>query len=686
MVLGGLVGFTALQEEADESKGIPVDDDLNVGSNSNLWKFSSYQEIQDFLNTNAEFSGSYYKNYSGVEGPTIALEGRDFGAEAPSAGSGDFSTTNIQVEGVDEGDIVKNDGKYAYIVSRNKTEVFIIDVYPAEDARILTIIEFNWTINEIYISNGKMVVLGTNSDYYHYDYYIRPGYYSYCPETYIMVYDIEDKENPVLTRSVTLKGNYISSRIIGDYFYIIVSQPTYYIENESDLPVPANEIYFADVYDYSYSYTNVVSINVQNEDEEPNNQVILLGTSNRIYVSLSNIYLTYIRWISWAEREERRTEEVLMPILPQNTSKAVDEVRNSDLMRYEKLNKIDDIVEEYIENLTGTEKWSFYLLRQVGNQEFEQRISRESELTIIHRIAIENGDIMYEASGAVPGHTLNRYSMDEHQEHFRVATTTGQSWRSGDGGSKNHVYVLDMDLKIVGRLNDIAPGESIYSARFMGNRAYLVTFKKVDPFFVIDLSNPYQPEILGELKIPGYSNYLHPYDENHVIGIGKDAVDMDDFPWYQGVKISLFDVTDVHNPKEVSQFIIGDRGTESIALSEPKAFLFSRSKELLVIPVSVAEIDESKYEGEIPPSAYGEIVYDGAYIFHISDKSGIELKGMVTHFDDDDEIPSHYYYYSSKKVKRSFYINDVLYTVSDYLVKANNLENLNEINTIELPE
>src|SRR3989338_2964753 len=151
----------------------------------------------------------------------------------------------------------------------------------------------------------------------------------------------------------------------------------------------------------------------------------------------------------------------------------------------------------------------------------------------------------------------------------------------------------------------------------MGERAYLVTFVNIDPLFVIDLSNPANPAVLGELKIPGYSDYLHPYDDTHLIGIGKDAApsDRDDFAYYQGLKLSLFDVSDVSSPKEIDSFSIGDRGSESFALHDHHAFLFSREKNLLVIPVTEAKVDPSDYVGEIPQSAYGKTVFQGAYVF-----------------------------------------------------------------------
>jgi inhibitor of cysteine peptidase len=234
-----------------------------------------------------------------------------------------------------------------------------------------------------------------------------------------------------------------------------------------------------------------------------------------------------------------------------------------------------------------------------------------------------------------------------------------------------------MGMHTVGELNDIAPGERIYSARFMGGRCYLVTFKKVDPFFVIDIANPTAPAILGELKIPGYSDYLHPYDENHIIGVGKDTIEADqgDFTWYQGIKIALFDVTDVTNPTELDKEVIGERGSDSLALYDPHAFTFSRSKNLLVIPIN-------EQDGETWGTDYQ------AYVFHISPERGIVNRGQIAHesrqMEYDEVYPGWDYRYHTNQVKRSFYIGDVLYTVSDEMIKANDLHTLGELMSLML--
>jgi len=273
--------------------------------------------------------------------------------------------------------------------------------------------------------------------------------------------------------------------------------------------------------------------------------------------------------------------------------------------------------------------------------------------TLIYRIRIENEMIKSEASGKVPGSILNQFSMDEYNSYFRLATT---AWT--DGASQNNVYVLDMNLTMVGKLENIAPGETIYSVRFMGDRSYIVTFRQVDPFFAIDLQNPYNPKVLGVLKIPGYSSYLHPYDESHIIGIGKDG---------SAVKISLFDVSNVTDPKEIDNYQVSGRWSDSPVLSDHKALLFNSSKNLLVMPIITSDYS----------------IWQGAYVFKVTIQEGIALRGQITHTENTADL-GYYYYPQPYYVKRSLYIENVLYTISDKKVMMNNLETLDEINKIEL--
>jgi uncharacterized secreted protein with C-terminal beta-propeller domain len=176
--------------------------------------------------------------------------------------------------------------------------------------------------------------------------------------------------------------------------------------------------------------------------------------------------------------------------------------------------------------------------------------------------------------------------------------------------------------------------------------------------------------VLGYLKIPGVSDYLHPYDENHIIGVGMDATEEGRM---KGMKLSLFDVTNVESPTEVSKYFIGDRGTSSEALSDHKAFLFSKAKNLLVIPVSLVEGDKWN-------------AWNGAYVFSLDLENGFVLKGRITHSNQTENATEYGYYYDyQSQIRRSLYMDDMLYTISPKMIKMNTLTDLTEINNVSLP-
>ena len=593
----------------EDEVGIPVDWKPEPLLSGGLQRFASYQELKDFLKTAPSYPGYWY--WGGGRGDLLSFG--DVKATAEE-GNGSFSGTNIQVEGVDEADIVKSDGEYIYLAIDNR--LIIARAYPAEEARILCELEIEGNIEGLFINGDRLAVLEGNGPVYG---IWREEILSYRDgvKTSVKVYDVTDRETPVLQRELSIDGYYVSSRMIGEYVYLVASGSAWIGDDNTGLPriygdngtveIQPAGIWHSATPDNGYGFTTIMSVNMVNDDEEATHETLLLGGASTIYVSPSNIYVTFTDWSGGSER------------------------------------------------------------------------------TSIHRIHIDGGRIEYHATGQVPGRLLNQFSMDEQGEYFRVAATTGNVW-GGDTRSTNNVYVLDQKLDIFGRLENMAPGEQIYSARFMGSRCYLVTFKKIDPLFVIDLTNPGEPKVLGELKITGYSDYLHPYDENHVIGIGKEAVAAEegDFAWYQGVKISLFDVSDVANPKEIAKYEIGERGTDSPVLYDHKAFLFDRAKNLLVLPVSVAEIDPSQYPGGVPSWAYGESVWQGAYVFDISLERGLELKGKITHCSGSESQKAWYYGSSSCSIERSLYIGDVLYTISDQKIKMNDLETLAKIGEIDL--
>lgn len=624
--------------------------------------FSSIDELKNYLNTNAQDQVWTTSSTKGVLPPAPARITQGNGLAGESAGTytmdSSYSNTNIQVSGVDEADTVKTDGNYIYTIASSQTNgIYNLLYYAPVTTNTIYIVKADpqnpQLASKITLDNdtqpaglflspdgNKLVVLASKYQAYDYPTISRDGaatsmiapYYYNNVYTYINVYDVSNKAAPVLTRNFTASGSYFNSRMIGNYVYIVVSQSAAVYNNIVTLPVvyegqkeavsSPTSIYYTDTNQSSYyTFTSFYGLDVTNDGQQPTNMTVMMDGTSNMYVSPSNIYVTYPTW---------------------------------------------------------TETGSY---------------------TSIYRVSINGLQLSFDAKGSVPGDVINQYAMDEYSGNFRVATywynyaaavPIGPEGvkSSGDQSSQiNNVYVLNQNLTIIGKLEGLAPGENLHSVRFMGDKTYLVTFKRTDPLFVIDLSQPTNPRLLGELKVPGYSDYLHPYDATHLIGVGKEAEDIatESFAYYQGVKIALFDVSDVNNPQQIANYIIGDRGTDSPVLSDPKAFLFDKTKNLLVIPVSLALV-----ANKTSASDYGQTVWQGAYVFTITE-SGITLKGTVTHLDSSllnsqGQLvnPNNYWNTQSQWISRSLYIGNTLYTISSGQIKLNSLTDVSQIGSVSL--
>lgn len=689
-----VIGIIALSGCIEEKPKQNITEDYK-----SIKKFSSQKDFEAYMKyVNTGYTkGFVYPIKSMAMSPSgVALTVSSVAQDVP-----EFSKTNIQVEGVDEADIVKNDGKYIYVVSN--TIVFIIDAYPAENAKILSKIKFNESVNAIFINKDKLIIFTQK--------YPEPFYYvPFIPiprhtKTNIFIYDISDRVNPKIERKITVDGNYFDSRMIGDYVYVIVKDSLYY-PLYSDVPILPKitidekninenfpDVYYWDIYCDNYQFTTILSVNVQDKNAKPNKKIFLMGDAQNMYVSSENIYITTTQWMNDREIYEKVIDEVIVPNLPEEKLNEIKEIENSNKSFYMKKIEKMLVIAEYLENLDDEQMQNLRKKIDKRMQEIQEDLKKTRQQTLITKIEIKDGEITPKANGAVPGQVLNQFSMDEHNKNFRIATTTQEY----NGKQSNNLYVLDENLKIIGKIEDIAKGERIYAVRFMGKKAYMVTFKRVDPLFVIDLSNPEKPELVGKLKIPGYSDYLHPYDENHLIGIGhevdesidKEKVHSDDSVYYtaiQGIKLSIFDVSDINHPIEMYKEVIGDRGTDSEALHEHKAFLFDKNKNILVIPILLAEISEAQKKSTNEwKKMQGEFTFQGAYVYNISLENGFKLNGRITHIDDPEIIMKTGYYFDSPySIKRSLYIDNVLYTISSKKIKMKDLKNVKFINEIEL--
>ncbi len=699
---------------------------LAQGGPAGMKTFGSWNEVSDFLRA-ANPSSGY--SYGGGMGRNLMLPSMAMGEmktafdssapEPQSSSASSYSQTNVQVAGVDEADIVKNDGKYIYVVgneygyygvgpfsfSDNRGKITIIDAYPASGMAKAGEVSFEGRASEMFVYKEKLVVFGSKYKQMSYPrvesaaiclHCIIPPYYSQ-DFAFMKVYDISNKASPALVKEIEVKGSYVSSRMIEGKVYGVFSDsasyvdpmPLYAVDGIAQKVAPADIAYF-DYPDSNYNYNEFLSIDLDDLSRQETHRIVLMGYAQNLFVSQENMYVSFTKY-DYYYPEWEVFSEVYGSYLPKE---AVDRISAIDASNYSawrqdrmKMAEISPYAQEIAERIGSGQREKLQNDYSKKLSALQEKRAREAEKTEIHKLSLSGFEAV--GKGEVPGHVLNQFSMDEYDGHFRIATTIQQVWGMGSQTmpSSSGIYVLDKEMKTVGKVEGIAPGESIYSARFMGNRAYLVTFKKIDPFFTVDLTVPEEPRLLGKLKIPGYSDYLHPYDENYIIGVGKGAIASEegDFSWYQGVKLSLFDVRDLENPREVAKFEIGDRGTDSYALSDHKAFLFDRQKNLLVIPITLAKLDRSKYaNGTVPDWAYGDYVFQGAYVFKISPEEGFALRGTITHASQEELLKSGEYYWSSANVMRSLYMDDYLYTISDRYVKANDLPSLAAISSVQI--
>ena len=599
--------------------------------------FTTYEELHNFILTKSCNSTEVRNLYNPTPAPVIPntttndlrISGLSASfttaAGASTSATPSHSQTNAQVAGVDELDTVKNDGTYIYTITNNT--VAIVLAYPFNGAKLMAHVSVNGSLQGIFVDGNRLVVVSQQYQQYPLPYAtlqsgmgasiaVYPVFFNYPQTTSLSIFDISNHSNPVLTTTLVVNGTLAGARLIGDYAYLVATQPVYCTgpimlpENVVDgrpMMMGITSVYHSDIADVAHSFTTVVGINVTQVNPTPAAKIFLIGTSSNIYVSTHQIYLT-------------------QPI------------------------------------------WS------------------QAEQTAVHRISIDGGGISYQATGTVSGHVLNQFSMDEFNGNFRIATTGYgpiPATSTGDVVSsyvqRTNLYVLDSGLHIVGKLEGLSPGEQFYAARFMGDRAYLVTFQRMDPLFVIGLQDPHQPKVLGQLNIPGVSDYLQPYDETHLIGFGKSSqnVTWENAALFQGLKLSLFDVTDPGHPIDTSDYFVGDRGSDSPALTDHRSVLFDQSLNLLVIPLSIALNQTTA----TCTWCYNPPVWQGAYVFNVSVSNGIVLRGNVTQIPTG-QLPT--WNNSGFFVTRALYIGSVLYTVSNNMVKMNSLSDLTELNSVSL--
>jgi len=579
------------------------------------------------------------------EGMTIAspMANEVTGATGGSA-QGRFSETNVQVAGIDEPDIVKTDGKEIYfsregyyywdqfdfettrmiMPPQRNGGTSLIKAFPLADLALDVKIDKN---GQLLLNKNVLVIFNGEKIY---------GYNVSDPKNPKEKWNVElDEQNYVIGARLYNGKIYLTTKERVDYDHPCLLEPL--AVNGKPLAINCLNIYHpvtdmpADVI-----FTAFV-INPESGNVEKNVAFVGSSESSVFYMSESAIYITYPFYQDLVKFTYNFFNEKGKDLIPASTLNKIKNLISYDISPTSKMTELGIITDKFLNSLDNDERLKIENEFQNRMADYYKANIRELQGTGLVKIGLDKFEVS--ANGSVPGTLLNQFSLDEYKGNLRVATTIGEGYfgmfNGISGGRKtvNDVYVLDKNLNITGSVKDLGIQEKIYSVRFLEDKGYVVTFRETDPFYVLDLSVPNKPELVGELKIPGYSAYLHPITEDKILGIGKEG---------SQVKISLFDVANPKTPTEKSKYVLNEYWSE--ILNNHHAFLMDAKHEVFFLPGS-----------------------QGGYIFSYK---GDQLKLVKA--------------VSNISAKRAIYINDYLYIIGDSQIIILNENDWAKVNKLDL--
>ena len=614
----------------------PVTSDNNTSPK--LLHFSSSDDLLNYFRqqanagVNSQRFNSWFA-FGGLSAPTAAAN-EDAGAGTDSAVQDEtltYSSTNLQETGVDESDVFKSDGTYFYIAAGNTLKIVKADL--ADELAVAGELELDLHVSEMYLYETKLILLAqrytTGAEYWQYPAIdIWPPYFVDSNLTLVEV-DISDPTAPAVTKQIAFDGALSDSRLTNGRLILVLTimpnlpdDPTFLEINtlplEDFLPKMRNADGETALVTWQnclhpespdgYCMTSVVTVDAT-DIESVLHTVAVVANAGTVYSSTEALYLTDT---DYGGGTSARTT------------------------------------------------------------------------TAIHKFAFDNdGAAQYTASGYVPGRLLNQFSLGEYEGYLRVAThvstadffglfsdnvavSTAEASDGTEAASAqaidpptdyNAVYVLSEvgdTLAVQGSVENIAPDENLYSARFIGERGFLVTFERIDPLFTLDLSDPTKPTVKGELEVPGYSDYIHPWGENLLIGVGRATIESS---WggliAAGVQLSLFDISDLENPTLIDQITMGGYGSWTQVAQTHKAFTLMADDGLLAIPAQLTDEDTAEYVWEEAP-------FDGIVCLQLDADTGFTQLGRL----DAVEAQTPSYFFFDGGWRRPAFIGDSLYAVT----------------------
>lgn len=656
-----------ITEENKKTKQIEQTENTKISEKAEIKKFASAEEFKQYL-TKQQENQSYYggisfgsRNESFM--PTAAMdmggasdalglsEKTGLSSSESSQSAGRFSETNVQVAGIDEPDIVKTDGKeiffskegsYAYnnvwdadagfyrdMSYRVSGGTFLVNAFPLNNLKNDSKINKN---GDLLLTNNTLIVFS----------YPEEKYWDWRGYSLITAYDVSDKTNPKEKWQAKLSEDeqFKDARLLNGKIYLITNN---YVSRNTPCPIKpltvgqeeviinCTDIYYPTVSDSSDTVFNFVVLDTATGKVEKKTSFVGSSSDSVFYMSENAMYLTYRTPLDYFEMAFDFIMEN-KDLAPAWLIEKLEKVRGYDLSQSAKTTELSYLATKFMESLSKDEALTFE--NEVGNraEKYYLKNRREFDKTGIVKIGLKD---FVAKTGVVAGHPLNQFSMDEYKGSLRIATTIGEQWFAGFRNSTktvSDVYVLDENLKVQGSVKDLGETERIYSVRFVEDRGYVVTFRETDPFYVLNLADPRNPALKGELKIPGYSSYLHPLGNHKVLGIGRED---------SKVKISIFDASSPENPTEVSKYTLNEYWSE--ALNNHRAFLQDDKHKIFFIPAS-----------------------KGGYVFSYENNNLVLKKSL-----------------SATNVKRAIYLEDYLYIISDEKITVYDEKNWEKVGEVE---
>lgn len=616
-----------------------------------------------------------------------STSGAPDGGGAPGSESekaSEYSETNVQVAGVDEADFVKNDGGYLYVLADGRFRV--LDAWPAAEARELSSFPLQGTPRRMYVHADTAVIyssleaLNQSSPADPWSGGAAEGECTYgydCEFTgdgrqlQISILDISDRAKPRLVRELMFEGSYLNSRRIGAAVHTAVVFPELEVPGLSYWPdgLPAVECGFEDR-------------GVTTHEVKALFEALRLANLERIEQTPVTGLLPRVRDTWYADGAVQTTQGPLSACDELYVSPSGDGPAFLSLVSFA-IGAQAPVAASTILSRPGAvyaSKDSLYVAvrhkRGPGDSWFPTIEGDAAEATTVHKFALHPGGAAaeYAASGAVGGRILNQFAMDEHSGALRIATTSGYL---PDPNVYSTVAVLmeqGSRLMEVGRVDHLAPGEDIRSVRYRGDVGFVVTFKKTDPLFVLDLADPGAPSVKGELKIPGFSTYMHLMDDDHLLTMGYDADDQGDFAWFQGIQLQVIDVSQLAHPVVLDKEVIGTRGSTSEAATDHLAFTFFKARDLLAVPMTICEAGVGGQYGDL-------MTFSGLLVYRVTVDGGFTRLGGVPH--EEPETPqswsgkcNNWWTDSNSTVQRSVFMEDWVFSIARDRVNVAHLDDL----------